>query len=138
MTPAQQEAVKAEAISWLGTPYHHAGAIKKVGVDCARLVIEIFANAGVLKRFEPDAYPPDWHLHRSEEKYLLHVEQRAEEVLELDVGDLVVMKFGRTFSHGAVYIGAGEIVHAYVNRLVEAARLADFADRDQKFFRVRA
>lgn len=33
----------AEAITWLGTPYHHQGRVKGVGVDCGTLLCEVYA-----------------------------------------------------------------------------------------------
>jgi cell wall-associated NlpC family hydrolase len=136
MTPDQRSAVIDEAISWIGTPYHHRAAIKRVGVDCGQLAIAVYAGAGIVQWFDTGDYPPDWHLSRNEERYLQLVAQHADEVAEIEAGDLVVMQYGRTFSHGAIYIGSGLIVHAYVGRPVEKAALADF-DRPMKFFRVR-
>ena len=38
---ASRAAVVAEAIAWLGTPYHHRARIKGVGVDCAQLALGV-------------------------------------------------------------------------------------------------
>ncbi|WP_436904878.1 hypothetical protein [Acinetobacter johnsonii] len=31
-----------EALTWLGTPYHHQGRVKDVGVDCGTLLCEVY------------------------------------------------------------------------------------------------
>ena len=32
-----------EALTWLGTSYHHQGRVKGMGVDCGALVCEVYA-----------------------------------------------------------------------------------------------
>lgn len=32
----------AEALTWLGTPYHQQGRVKGVGVDCGTLLCEVY------------------------------------------------------------------------------------------------
>ena len=44
--PQKDRAFKAvaEALTWLGTPYHHhQGHVKGIGVDCGTLVFEVYA-----------------------------------------------------------------------------------------------
>jgi cell wall-associated NlpC family hydrolase len=67
---AERAAVVAEARAWLRTPYHHMGRVKGAGVDCATLLAEIYARAGVVPAVAIPFYPPDWHLHRDAERYL--------------------------------------------------------------------
>jgi cell wall-associated NlpC family hydrolase len=62
--------VVAEAKGWLGTPYHHMGRLKGVGCDCLTFLAEVYHAAGVLPAIDIPHYPPDWHLHRSTERYL--------------------------------------------------------------------
>jgi len=69
--------VVKELLAWERTPYHSEAKIKGVGVDCGQLLIGVFEGAGVIPRGEcnPDHYAQDWHLHRSEEKYLSWVKK---------------------------------------------------------------
>lgn len=129
-------AIVAEARTWLGTPYHHMGHVKGAGVDCAWLLIEVYSAVGAIERFDPGYYPQDWSLHRGEERYLNFVLERATEVQEPRLGDLVVMRYGRTFSHGAICIGDGQIIHSYLHRGCEVAELAEFSGRRQQFYSV--
>lgn len=112
MTPEQQQRVVTEAHTWLGTPYHHAAAIKGAGVDCAFLLIEVFAASGLIERFDPRPYPMDWHLHRSEERYLGQVLEHAEQVETPEPGDIALYQFGRCVSHGAIIIDWPMVIHA--------------------------
>ena len=110
-----RDAIRAEAMSWLGTPYHHLGDVKGVGTDCAMILVRIYSSLGLIPRTtDPRPYAPDWHLHRGEERYLGWLEQFGHHVETPRVGDVAVWRFGRTYSHGAVVVDeGGTIVHAY-------------------------
>lgn len=66
-----QEAVK-EALTWLGTPYHHQGRVKGVGVgvDCGTLICEVYEKVGLMDHLDPRPYPPDCHMHQMGQRYL--------------------------------------------------------------------
>ena len=66
----ERAAVVAEAITWLGTPYHHMGRVKGAGADCLTFLAGAFEAAGLVPRIEIPYYPADWHMHRAEELYL--------------------------------------------------------------------
>jgi NlpC/P60 family putative phage cell wall peptidase len=118
-------AVVAEAIAWLGTPYHHRARLKGVGVDCAQLPIGVYANVGLIEAFDTGEYPPDWHLHRAGERYIAVISRLAGEIdpAEVQPGDVLLFKFGRAFSHGAIVTDWPRIVHA--NRKDGAVVLGD-------------
>jgi cell wall-associated NlpC family hydrolase len=120
---AQRAAVVAEARSWVGTPYHNCADIKGAGVDCGMLLVRVFVDTGLCPVFEPRPYPADWHLHRSEERYLGFVFDRAGEVPAPLPGDLMVLRFGRCYSHGGIVtkVRPLTIVHAYASarRVIE-------------------
>lgn len=128
-----------EARTWLGTPYHHQGRIKGVGVDCAMLLAECYHACGLVPYIDPTPYPPDWHLHRSEERYLSWVEDYADPVETPAPGDVVLYQFGRCISHGGIVVAWPTIIHAYLG---EGCVLADgekgaLAGRLAGFWRVR-
>jgi cell wall-associated NlpC family hydrolase len=112
---AQRAAVVAEARSWIGTPYHNCADIKGVGVDCGMMLVRIFVDTGLYPPFDPRPYPIDWHLHRSEERYLGFVFERGEEVTQPQPGDVMVLRYGRCYSHGGIVTGRTPltIVHAF-------------------------
>ena len=162
---AERAAVIAEARSWLRTPYHHMGRVKGAGVDCATLLAEVYARAGVIAPVVIPFYPPDWHLHRDAERYLGFVLEHARELrfashdgsrLEDSAlagaplpADLALWRFGRCFSHGAIVVEWPLVIHAYAGKGcvledVERARwLGEIGERGAtrlrpvKFFRLR-
>jgi cell wall-associated NlpC family hydrolase len=111
----QRTAVIAEARSWIGTPYHHAADVKKHGVDCAMLLVRVYANVGLIENFDPRPYTRDWFLHRSEERYLGFLFDRAYEVREPGIGDVIVFKIGRCFAHAGIVsrVAPLAMIHAF-------------------------
>jgi cell wall-associated NlpC family hydrolase len=133
-------AVVASARAWLGTPYHHAADIKGHGVDCAMLLVRVYADAGLIPPFDPRPYTRDWFLHRDEERFMGHLLDRAREVPKPLPGDVMLFKIGRCFAHGAVVTVTEPltIVHAFApaRRVVEdeIRRCPDLAQKPRKFF----
>lgn len=120
-------AIVEEAISWIGTPYHHEGRVKgaRGGIDCAMLLAEVYARAGMITPVTVPHYPSDWHMHNSEELYLNVVERCGGHKLpegELPLpGDIVLYKIGHCLSHGGIVIQWPKIVHALINQNVQYA-----------------
>lgn len=130
----QRALVRDIARTWVGTPYRHQAAIRGVGVDCARILIEVYAEAGLIDRFNPGKYTRDWHLHRDEERYLNTVESFTglpikdnssihlwkEEGYKPLTGDILVWRVGRTYSHSAIVTDWPFVIHASApSRIVE-------------------
>lgn len=111
----QRAAVVREALSWLGTPYHHAARIKGAGVDCGQILAAVYEAAGLIPHVEPEPYPHDWHLHRGVERYRGHVEQFAHRTDRTpQPGDVALFRWGRCISHGAIVIAWPQVLHAFV------------------------
>ena len=136
--------VVSEALSWQGTPYHHCADVLGAGVDCAMLLVRVYAACELIPAdLDPRPYAPDWHLHRSEEAYLGWLAQHAQlqEGGEPEAGDIVVWRFGRCFSHAAIVLERGPramVIHAWrPGRRVMLAHLADsaFAGRESRRYR---
>jgi cell wall-associated NlpC family hydrolase len=122
MEVAQRQRVISVARSWVDTPYHTAARVKgrTGGVDCLTLLAEVYAEAGVVERIPIPHYPPDWHLHRSVERYLEGLLRYAHEIEgPPQPGDIALWKFGRCFSHGAIVIAWPQVIHAYVGSSVK-------------------
>ena len=148
MTPgpdALRQRLLAEATSWLGTPYHHLGDVKGVGVDCAMLLVRVCTAAGAIPPdTDPRPYAHDWHLHAGRELFLewLQAHGRPVDRASLLPGDVGVWRFGRTYSHGALLLNsAGQLVHAHrpAGRVVIGnLNEHDLACRPACFWRLRA
>ena len=131
-------AIVAEAMTWIGTPYQHMARVKGGGVDCAQILIAVYSAVGLVPAIDVGWYAHDWHMHRSIERYMLHLMRYADEIEMPMAGDVVLMKFGRCFSHGGIVVDEHRFVHSYVGRGVELAEFAEFGLRDRRFFRVRS
>lgn len=137
---AERKAVWAEAMTWEGTPYHHRANLKGVGADCARFPLEVYITCGILERFEPGAYSPQWHLHKMAELYLDVVRKHARPIprAEAAMGDFGVWRYGNTFSHGAIIGSPPEIIHATIRgrcvHLGNMDRDDDLLTREALFF----
>ncbi len=145
MSPELQDRVVAEARKWSGTPYHSCSDIRGAGVDCGMLLVRVFADLGLAEPFDPRPYPEDWHLHRSEERYLGIVERFCDPVDFPEPGDVVVFRYGRCYSHGGIVtrIDPLTIIHAFqpLRAVVEEAVMNNAAlaqpERKPRFYRLR-
>lgn len=134
--------IVAEALSWVGTPYHHQADVKGRGVDCAMLLVRVFVDTGIVSAFDPRPYTPDWYMHRDEERFLGWIRQFGDPVPEgeaLAPGDVALYKFGRCVSHGGIVVSPGIMVHAdQAARRVVRCELTRWYDRFAGAFRVKA
>lgn len=142
MTEAEERAaVVAEAKTWLRTPYHHRARVKGHGVDCAQLLVEVFSNAGVIAKFDTGEYPNDWMLHRGEERFLGWIEKYARVVITPPLpGDIVMWKYGRSFSHGGIVTSWPEIIHAFIRErcvILGDATKGDLSIHDRVIYRLK-
>lgn len=142
MTEAEtRAAIVTEALAWEGTPYLSRAMIKGVGVDCAMLPSAVFHTVGLIPAMAPE-YPADWMMHRDEELFLSYITPYAREITEDEAGpgDLVIWRFGRTYSHSAIIIDLPVVLHAVMRggAVVRAdiSRDSDLTGRPRRFFSV--
>ncbi len=110
----QRQAVIAEALTWIGTPYHHEAEVKGEGVDCAKLLRAVYSSTGMIPDIKIPHYPPDWHMHRSDEKYLAYIlDYTLPAQPPYLPGDVVTYRFGRCVSHAAIVIDWPKIIHSF-------------------------
>lgn len=109
-----RQQIVAEAREWLDTPYHNCADIKGVGVDCGMIILRVYEKCGVVENFEPRPYPFDFHLHRGEEWYKRLLLDRGVQVEKPDIGDVILFRVGRIYSHGSIVtcLDPLTIVHA--------------------------
>ncbi len=136
LTESQLVALRKVCQSWVGTPFHHNQRVKGAGVDCANFLIAVYSELGLIHEFDPGYYPPDWMMHRSRERFEEVLSRYARRVYSPLPGDAGVVKVGRTFSHGFIYMGGAEIVHARINAPVGKGSLYSFDGRDVHFWRI--
>ncbi|SHM10687.1 hypothetical protein SAMN05216428_1144 [Nitrosospira sp. Nsp11] len=134
-------AIVDQAMTWLKTPWHHQGRVKGAGVDCAYFLVEVFADAGLIPRIDLGEYPPDWHIHRDEPRFL-NVLKNYADLTEQDPlpGDIAMFRFGRTASHGSIVVEWPLIIHAYKDErmvTISDASRGPLADRLDGIYRLR-
>ena len=131
------EMIADAAKKWIGTPYQNNTMVHGVGVDCSYLLVAALVDSGLMKRdaIEIENYSNEWHLHRSEEKYLKYVQKVADEVdmtSPIKEGDFLLYQYGRCISHGAIYVGNNLVVHAFVDLGVIYSSIDDVLFYDAK------
>ena len=136
---AQRQSVIHEALTWLSTPFHHEAMVKGAWVDCGMLLVAVYRAAGLIPAITVEHYAYQWHLHKSEEKYLEYLSQFGREIPEGEQGpgDVVIWKMGRCFSHAAIITSWPLIIHAAVGLGVvtdHAQGNLRFQGRERKFF----
>lgn len=118
MANVSRAGIVSLARTWIGTPYHHAADVKGAGVDCGMFLVRVFVDVGLVPSFDPRPYASDWHLHRGEERYLGFILARCDErddIAEAQIGDVLVFRFGRCWSHGGIVSATGplSLIHAF-------------------------
>lgn len=109
-----------EALSWVGTPYHHAASVKGAGVDCAHLLIEVYHTAGVAERTDPGFYRSGLSLLKRGERLYMRIvsglaTQQPPGATPLP-GDVALFQFIHV-THGAIVLKWPYVIHAYVPAL---------------------
>lgn len=112
--------------------------MKGAGVDCAFLLIRVYQAAGLVSGVDPRPYPPDWHLHHDEERYLGWITRFCRPVEEALPGDLALYRFGRAVSHGAVVINWPILCHAVMGQgvILSDGTQPEWATRFAGFWRL--
>lgn len=132
-----REAIVREAMEWIGTPWHHEAAVRGAGVDCAKLILAVFVNCGLVSPFEVEQYSMQWALHRDRERFLETLCRYGQEIDMPLPGDVVVFRQGRLYSHGAIVVRWPMIIHAdnlYGFVTLENAANTRFHRRKKKFY----
>jgi NlpC/P60 family putative phage cell wall peptidase len=104
------KAVITAAREWIGTPYHHQGRLKGVGVDCIGLAIGVCHELG-LSNFDTRDYArvPDGSAMQQS------ISEHCEEIDALEPAALLLMRIRRAPQHCGIYTENGNIIHAYAS-----------------------
>ena len=135
-------AIIDQAQAWLRTPWHHNASVRGAGVDCAQLIKAVYVGAGVVPDFDVADYPVDFMLHQAAERLCQTIEASGGRLTEAPLpGDVVVWRFGRSFSHAGIVVAwPGRVIHAFrpwgevVESPADAAQLAGRAVRFYTFW----
>jgi cell wall-associated NlpC family hydrolase len=115
------ESIIAEARTWIGTPYHPGGRVKKAGADCATLIAEVCIALGLIPNVEIPKESAAHFLETENPLYLETVQQYCDEITEAELqpGDLVMYRKRNypIFTHAAIVVQWPEaVLHAVQHR----------------------
>ena len=123
-----KEAIVAEAMSWLGTPYRHQASLKGVGCDCLGLLRGVWR---ALLGDEPEAMPaytPDWAEAKGAETLATAAGRHliAINVKEAGAGDVLLFRWRANLpaKHAAILVDADRFIHAQQGAAVALAALS--------------
>lgn len=115
-----RNAIIAEALTWINTPYVKKGTpIKGKSADCASLLLGVGVGAGLFgEGSKMPPYKSNRHLFHTDEKYveeLLAHGFTQIKVSEAQPGDVVLFVMGSSqpASHTAILVENGRMVHAW-------------------------
>ena len=106
-----RDQIVAEALTWQGTPFHHMGRVKGVGVDCVGLVLGVAKAVGIgvtdVKLYP--RYPINGVFQNAVDSQTVHVD-----LADVLPGDLMEFSWGREPQHIALVVSLGpiKIIHA--------------------------
>ena len=127
MSDTTSEAIVAEAVDWIGTPYRHQGWTKGVGCDCLGLVRGVWLAVYGTALGDPGPYAADW-AEQGRGDPLLEAAQahcRAVERTTPRRGDLILFRWRPHLpaKHCAIALGPDRFVHAYQRQAVMQSSL---------------
>ena len=146
LNPEQREAVVAEAMTWIGTPYRGWSCVKGAGVDCGQLIYGVYHNCDLIPTMTdlPKDYPLFIGLHRASTEYVDLVLRYFREIPETEVlpGDLVVWRLtgSKSYCHGAIIKSWPDyFIHAYGDKVKagNAKSRLRFVKSEKLFFTLR-
>ncbi len=113
--------ILAEARTWIGTPYHHQGRAKGVGVDCCGVIIGLMHELGL------SDYDIDGYSRFADGVGVIEEFDRACTSIAIEdaqPGDIYVFRISHHPSHCGILSeidGKCHLIHAYqsIDRVVE-------------------
>ena len=138
MDRVTEDEIIRQAESWVGTPWIHGQALKRVGTDCVGLVIQTGKELGwVPQNYKPPGYNQDWALHNEVSVLEKEVAKFASKASEpFAVGDVILFVYGKCASHAGFYIGKGNMIHAYQRRGVIKSPVRHYMNKFHSVWRV--
>lgn len=144
------ERVVEVAREWIGTPYHHQGAVRKAGCDCLGLVRGVFFDLHGFHPELPPPYTPAWGEYGKEELMMEAAKRNLVEVStstpghvlpiaqqKWDVGDVLLFRarIGAVAKHCGIVTGEDSMVHSYAGIGVRETSIGVWGPRTAGVFK---
>ena len=123
-----REAIIAAAREWIGTRWHHQGALKGIGCDCIGLIAGVARELGIPEaarfradpRFRGYGRTPEPNMLRAAIAEYLNVAESEQP------GDILLMRFDAEPQHFGFVSASDYMIHAYAQaRKVVENRIDD-------------
>ena len=128
------EALQRAATSWIGTPFRPHACVKGAGVDCLRLAISIYQEAGLPLDVTLPAYGmQDWRNRSGPGPARLWLESSPlfRPVDKPEPGDCVLLRIERADHHFGIVMDETRFIHAIQDYGVILSSLGDTTYRDR-------
>jgi len=113
----QRSQVLREARTWIGTPFHHQGRQKAVGVDCVGLTIGVALSLGLIDESLAKSLPTDYRQHPDAKLMKRLLRQHMSPCWPPEPGDWIwVAKIGHLPTHLAMVASDSSVIHADAER----------------------
>lgn len=105
------------AKKWLGAKYHVNGMIPYKYCDCHTILIMTYAEAGIIKLFQPEFYRPDFSFHTLKETYLEGIQKYGNRTQTKKPGDVILYRFAKLIDHAAIVVDdKGTMIDSCITR----------------------
>src|SRR4029077_18614456 len=118
----EREQFVAEALSWVGTPYHLGAMVKGAGCDCGTFLLGVLKACGNAEDERVERFTDDWLCHTHEERYLRAMLRNAAKVTEAisyptllaRPGDLALTHSSNSklYNHAGIVLQWPRVIHA--------------------------
>jgi cell wall-associated NlpC family hydrolase len=119
-----RQAIATEALTWLGTPWHHHQCCKGAGVDCVQLLYGVGREIG----FIPQDFVIENYYPLARGSFLVrHLEHWLVRVDSISKGSVLLFTNSGLLTHVGIMLDANNFIHASAQRKkVVLDRLADY------------
>jgi NlpC/P60 family putative phage cell wall peptidase len=121
------DAIIAETLRWVGTPYRHQGSRRGVGCDCLGLVRGVWRAVYGHEPERPGPYAPDWAEAGGRDALLEAARRHCSEKAgsEIVPGDLLLFRWRSDVpaKHAGILISSERFAHAYEGHAVLVSAL---------------
>lgn len=120
--------IVAEAMSWIGTPFHPQASVKGVGCDCKGLVAGVAREIGLAEGDSWQAGLADYDIQRVPVQLLSRGLSEIFDAVtgEWQPGDVLLLTISGREQHLAIYAGVGpqgpEMIHCWSRGLKQVVR----------------
>lgn len=123
---------------WLKCRHQNGTSVKGIACDCTGLITGIYADMGLVIPVDTD-YSAFWFTKKGcTELMLPYFEKYFDRVDEPEEGCCISYRFGRaSYSHIALYLGDGKIIHCNADFGVEVINREELMDRESGIWRLK-